>query len=151
MERRPQRSTRTDTLFPYTTLFLSADLFDEASKVESQLWIGRAIIDIGRGDGLCLSELVDLDHPGRDRAARRVPDETACQPSRKRKATEEGEPPVFRLQPFRTDAVVPDLCGAVHGCDGLGNGPIVAGGAAMSFGPLSDVSGFLGSIGAETD
>src|SRR3546814_5566897 len=92
MERRPQRSTRTDTLFPYTTLFLSADLFDEASKVERHLWIGRAIIDIGRGDGLCLSELVDLDHPGRDRAARRLPDETACQPSRKRKATEEGEP-----------------------------------------------------------
>src|SRR3546814_4012203 len=47
-----------------------ADLFDEASKVERHLWIGRAIIDIGRGDGLCLSELVDLDHPGRDRAAR---------------------------------------------------------------------------------
>src|SRR3546814_1648982 len=76
-----------------------ADLFDEASKVERHLWIGRAIIDIGRGDGLCLSELVDLDHPGRDRAARRLPDETACQPSRKRKATEEGEPPVFRLHP----------------------------------------------------
>src|SRR3546814_3351330 len=104
MLRRPPRSTRTDTLFPYTTLFRSiggngADLVDEASKVERHLWIGRAIIDIGRGDGLCLSELVDLDHPGRDRAARRLPDETACQPSRKRKATEEGEPPVFRLHP----------------------------------------------------
>src|SRR3546814_18163869 len=28
MLRRPPRSTRTDTLFPYTTLFRSADLYD---------------------------------------------------------------------------------------------------------------------------
>src|SRR3546814_14139499 len=33
MIRRPPRSTRTDTLFPYTTLFRSADLIDIASCV----------------------------------------------------------------------------------------------------------------------
>src|SRR3546814_18573712 len=42
-----------------------ADLFDEASKVERHLWIGRAIIDICRGGGRWLSELVDLDRNGR--------------------------------------------------------------------------------------
>src|SRR3546814_18333866 len=32
MIRRPPRSTRTDTLFPYTTLFLSGDQGDEVGK-----------------------------------------------------------------------------------------------------------------------
>src|SRR3546814_3995680 len=32
MIRRPPRSTRTDTLFPYTTLFRSADLFRERRR-----------------------------------------------------------------------------------------------------------------------
>src|SRR3546814_13219725 len=54
-----------------------ADLFDEASKVERHLWIGRAILDIGRGAGLCLSELVDIAQPGRVRAASRVRPATA--------------------------------------------------------------------------
>src|SRR3546814_7039168 len=40
MIRRPPRSTRTDTLFPYTTLFRSADLrqtFTQLRKKERQL------------------------------------------------------------------------------------------------------------------
>src|SRR3546814_6401931 len=36
MVRRPPRSTRTDTLFPYTTLFRSKPLEDEARKLEGQ-------------------------------------------------------------------------------------------------------------------
>src|SRR3546814_14316894 len=40
MIRRPPRSTRTDTLFPYTTLFRSADAAG-----------GVALADFGRGDG----------------------------------------------------------------------------------------------------
>src|SRR3546814_1593823 len=32
MIRRPPRSTRTDTLFPYTTLFRSAELVDDAKS-----------------------------------------------------------------------------------------------------------------------
>src|SRR3546814_14724157 len=37
MIRRPPRSTRTDTLFPYTTLFRSADADIVADTVESRL------------------------------------------------------------------------------------------------------------------
>src|SRR3546814_20564322 len=33
MKRRPPRSTRTDTLFPYTTLFRSGEAFDETAKL----------------------------------------------------------------------------------------------------------------------
>src|SRR3546814_17086032 len=37
MIRRPQRSTRTDTLFPYTTLFRSPDHHDVEHRAESRL------------------------------------------------------------------------------------------------------------------
>src|SRR3546814_4513306 len=33
MIRRPPRSTRTDTLFPYTTLFRSADVYEQGAKL----------------------------------------------------------------------------------------------------------------------
>src|SRR3546814_4133401 len=51
MIRRPPRSTRTDTLFPYTTLFRSAHLVDaEAGAVEARLvsGCGRALGIEGR-------------------------------------------------------------------------------------------------------
>src|SRR3546814_13776786 len=38
MIRRPPRSTRTDTLFPYTTLFRSARLRDFADAASDWLW-----------------------------------------------------------------------------------------------------------------
>src|SRR3546814_2545969 len=41
MIRRPPRSTRTDTLFPYTTLFRSAD----------RRWLNAARVAVGRGSG----------------------------------------------------------------------------------------------------
>src|SRR3546814_6889227 len=42
MIRRPPRSTRTDTLFPYTTLFRSLNLFDSGRR--------RAQVDIRKAD-----------------------------------------------------------------------------------------------------
>src|SRR3546814_7018648 len=42
MIRRPPRSTRTDTLFPYTTLFRSASVYDFAPKHHIGVAIGRA-------------------------------------------------------------------------------------------------------------
>src|SRR3546814_7917301 len=45
MIRRPPRSTRTDTLFPYTTLF--------RSQVENAL-VDRGALGLGRRGGLCL-------------------------------------------------------------------------------------------------
>src|SRR3546814_12396190 len=44
MIRRPPRSTRTDTLFPYTTLFRSAGRTDRASDAKQPLSRHRAIV-----------------------------------------------------------------------------------------------------------
>src|SRR3546814_2761028 len=37
MIRRPPRSTRTDTLFPYTTLFRSRELAEHGDKIDAEL------------------------------------------------------------------------------------------------------------------
>src|SRR3546814_5633591 len=62
MIRRPPRSTRTDTLFPYTTLFRSVthgdDLLDSCAAGE-----GAPVIGI-RGDGKGFSAGVDLSEYG---------------------------------------------------------------------------------------
>ena len=56
---------------------MRAHLLDEAREVPGDLRIGRLIVgDRGR-DRLGLAELVDLHDPGRDRAARRLPDQAA--------------------------------------------------------------------------
>src|SRR3546814_3658782 len=50
MIRRPPRSTRTDTLFPYTTLFRSLDLrafFDAALRSTAELPLGELLADFG--------------------------------------------------------------------------------------------------------
>src|SRR3546814_2901103 len=56
MIRLPPRSTRTDTLFPYTTLFRSAIRVDQAVRIA---------VAIGR-DGLQVhSAQIDIDHAGK--------------------------------------------------------------------------------------
>src|SRR3546814_20446353 len=45
MLRRPTRSTRTDTLFPYTTLFRSAKLKDTGQRVTAES-IGQALASL---------------------------------------------------------------------------------------------------------
>src|SRR3546814_4725587 len=55
MIRRPPRSTRTDTLFPYTTLFRSRlVLGEDANEIEP-------VIDLDSGGGL--GETIVFDHP----------------------------------------------------------------------------------------
>src|SRR3546814_19060842 len=71
MIRRPPRSTRTDTLFPYTTLFRSLDLgvnfFDTADRYgtaggDSEIVLGKALA-ARRKDIVLLSKFgVDLDN-----------------------------------------------------------------------------------------
>src|SRR3546814_8885682 len=68
MIRRPPRSTRTDTLFPYTTLFRSCDggfgakLFDRLDLVLGhQVAPGFVDADVGRDRG-CDSLIVARDH-----------------------------------------------------------------------------------------
>src|SRR3546814_1607511 len=41
MIRRPPRSTRTDTLFPYTTLFRSSENFAQLVQIEADALVGR--------------------------------------------------------------------------------------------------------------
>src|SRR3546814_13428580 len=64
MIRRPPRSTRTDTLFPYTTLFRSGGSLDRGG-------IGHVErLDIARADRVASGgERVWIDVPQRDRAA----------------------------------------------------------------------------------
>src|SRR3546814_19236360 len=52
MKRRPPRSTRTDTLFPYTTLFRSAEGRDRLSELQSlPAPDGEAELDSGAAAG----------------------------------------------------------------------------------------------------
>src|SRR3546814_4044628 len=65
MIRRPPRSTRTDTLFPYTTLFRSAVLLEAiaAAPLANQLRIDRVGANVDSGAG----QRVDrLEGNGRD-------------------------------------------------------------------------------------
>src|SRR3546814_7992298 len=50
MIRRPPRSTRTDTLFPYTTLFRSADGNGQGSQPDLQFLLDQAPAPLAHGD-----------------------------------------------------------------------------------------------------
>src|SRR3546814_15309993 len=51
MQRRPPRSTRTDTLFPYTTLFRSTPFVPEAERgIKNPAWLNDPIYYHNRGD-----------------------------------------------------------------------------------------------------
>src|SRR3546814_14238992 len=73
MIRRPTRSTRTDTLFPYTTLFRSllhehGDYQDRAAAEEDDLGdLDIALDRPARRIGPALIEVVDEVEPGADR------------------------------------------------------------------------------------
>src|SRR3546814_14995196 len=58
MIRRPPRSTRTDTLFPYTTLFRSACLSLHCHVNCHQLAMGIALDRRGENDGVLKVEIV---------------------------------------------------------------------------------------------
>src|SRR3546814_16641624 len=76
MIRRPPRSTRTDTLFPYTTLFRSpaaSDRAREVSHVAAADHPRRALCGVGGGEGSALRGAAAGRRPGRRRAqGRRV-------------------------------------------------------------------------------
>src|SRR3546814_10694176 len=84
-------------------------MLDEAREMEGDLRIGRRPVGVRGRDGPCLAELVDLDHPGRDRAAQRLPDQSRSEAAREKQGAEKGEPPILRLDARRADAIVPDL------------------------------------------
>src|SRR3546814_10898307 len=45
MIRRPPRSTRTDTLFPYTTLFRSCDVIVNPDNGDLEIWRTRVVVE----------------------------------------------------------------------------------------------------------
>src|SRR3546814_695086 len=73
--RRPPRSTRTDTLFPYTTLFRSHGKIEQKAAWTRGLFVsnsgfsGDGLVAFGRGkrvicmDGLDLYEMLDREIP----------------------------------------------------------------------------------------
>src|SRR3546814_14786374 len=79
MIRRPPRSTRTDTLFPYTTLFRSVEEIPQAIVRQLRdggklatvhidaMGVGRAAVGVRSGDAFGLTEFADAP------AAERLP------------------------------------------------------------------------------
>src|SRR3546814_9598409 len=62
MMRRPPRSTRTDTLFPYTTLCRSDEAVAAAEKLGGPVWVVKAQIHAGgrgKGGGVKLGRSLD--------------------------------------------------------------------------------------------
>src|SRR3546814_9292138 len=64
MLRRPPRSTRTDTLFPYTTLFRSQRQYDGRLHIQTRC-------DVGQIPGTAGHQRHRFDQPARGRALRR--------------------------------------------------------------------------------
>src|SRR3546814_19506734 len=95
MIRRPPRSTRTDTLFPYTTLFRSTG----ESKFERELQIDFA----AAGDGAAL-----FARSGNGRAARPVCGEKQVMLVRQILADQRHFPPLVRRTDAHTGVVAPD-------------------------------------------
>src|SRR3546814_5932890 len=62
MIRRPPRSTRTDTLFPYTTLFRSPDIHAQPGNVDAQrlerLQVQIAVMPVWIGDLVSVARLL---------------------------------------------------------------------------------------------
>src|SRR3546814_18629156 len=61
MIRRPPRSTRTDTLFPYTTLFRSAYPLERMVAAQSHGRIQQSVCDVG--DGVMQIHALRAQHP----------------------------------------------------------------------------------------
>ena len=80
-------------------------MFDEAREMERDLRIGRLIIAVGRRDRARLTELVDLDDPGRDCPAGGLPDEASGKTTGDDQRAEEGEPPVLGLDPRKCGTI----------------------------------------------
>src|SRR3546814_2651624 len=83
MIRRPPRSTRTDTLFPYTTLFRSdGEGGNDRARFHGALGNGRALysrLGFGRAEGALVAENGPRrgDRCGRDDRARRSEEHTS--------------------------------------------------------------------------
>src|SRR3546814_8582937 len=74
MIRRPPRSTRTDTLFPYTTLFRSVapSGHELDAAVEEFLFGIEHIENIARADAVLGTDAFERELVGRDRSLRRL-------------------------------------------------------------------------------
>ena len=96
----------------------AAHLLDEAGEMPGDLAVGRLVVGVGGSECLGLAEPVDLHHPGRDGAARRLPYQPERQPADDGQFAERDQAPVFGLHARRADAIVPDGRSALVGCLG---------------------------------
>jgi hypothetical protein len=74
-----------------------------AGEIPGDRRIGRPVISGCGRNGLGLAELVGLDHPRRDGAARCLPDQAAGKPRRKKEIAERDELPVAGLHAGRAN------------------------------------------------
>src|SRR3546814_2499744 len=99
MIRRPPRSTRTDTLFPYTTLFRSDDLAGvSGDDAANQLDLARRGVDLdvhddgGIGlDVLVLGEPRSEEHTSELQSLMRISYAVFCLKKKQTKTTEQSE------------------------------------------------------------
>ena len=92
----------------------AAHLLDEAGQMPGDLRVGWAIIGLCRRHGLGLAKFVDLLPPRAViAAARGLPDKATRKDGTQGKHAEEGEPPILGLNAGVTDAIVPNLAGAL--------------------------------------
>src|SRR3546814_5165563 len=73
MIRRPPRSTRTDTLFPYTTLFRS----DAPVNADTRVELLRTLATAAGSTGMCGGQAIDLGATGNGGATLRSEEHTS--------------------------------------------------------------------------
>src|SRR3546814_3189675 len=106
MRRRPPRSTRTDTLFPYTTLFRSnVDALDAETREQKQAALRKAIgKDAGRAELLCLS---GVSGEGIEAVVARLWQHIVTERRRRREAADTAERSFRPLPPCLRNALPP--------------------------------------------
>src|SRR5208282_6110512 len=79
------------------------------------LRVRRPIVGQRRRNRLRLAEFVDLHDPGRDCTAGGMPDQAGREAAAEDQCSEEGEPPVPRLDSCGSYPLIPDLAGSLIG------------------------------------
>src|SRR3546814_7699384 len=85
MIRRPPRSTRTDTLFPYTTLFRSLPFGLQAKAVAREHAVRRLVVDAAVDIGDVAEQLRSEEHTSELQSLMRISYAVFCLKTKKRK------------------------------------------------------------------
>src|SRR3546814_5171921 len=88
MIRRPPRSTRTDTLFPYTTLFRSIFLFEAAGIVLLVAMIGAIVLTHRKRGGVRTQNIRSEEHTSELQSLMRISYAVFCLKKKTKTATQ---------------------------------------------------------------